>query len=211
MKVEYISHACLMIDTGDIRIVTDPWFAGPAYCGQWHVFPKPVNVERLHDADVLLISHGHEDHLHEPSLRLLDKDKTVFYPYFLYGGIKEYLESMGFQNVIECHPNKKYQLNRYTSVQYMTNELDSIILIESNGKICVNLNDALHADSEASIQLYTDMIKKKYPHIDILFCGFGGASYYPNTFHVSGKDDIEIGKLREQAFIHNFCNIVHTL
>ena len=34
MKVEYISHARLLIDTGDVRIATDPWFAGPAYSQQ---------------------------------------------------------------------------------------------------------------------------------------------------------------------------------
>jgi hypothetical protein len=40
VKVEYISHACLLIDTGEVRIATDPWFAGPAYSQQWYVFPK---------------------------------------------------------------------------------------------------------------------------------------------------------------------------
>ena len=31
MKIEYIGHACLLIDTGKIKIATDPWFYGPAY------------------------------------------------------------------------------------------------------------------------------------------------------------------------------------
>ena len=35
MNIEYVCHACLLIDTGDVKIATDPWFAGPAYCGQW--------------------------------------------------------------------------------------------------------------------------------------------------------------------------------
>jgi hypothetical protein len=53
MRVEYISHACLLIETADLKIVTDPWFNGAAYCGQWHVFPKPVNVDLLNDVDVI--------------------------------------------------------------------------------------------------------------------------------------------------------------
>src|SRR5262249_21149519 len=38
-----------------------------------------------------------------------------------------------------------------------------------------------------------------------------GASYFPNCFHLPGKDDVEIGRLREQAFVHNFCRIVKGL
>lgn len=28
MKIEYVCHACLLVDTGDIGIATDPWFSG---------------------------------------------------------------------------------------------------------------------------------------------------------------------------------------
>src|SRR5438045_2592651 len=45
MKVTYISHACLLIDTGVSTIATDPWFDGPAFCDQWNVFPKPTMSE----------------------------------------------------------------------------------------------------------------------------------------------------------------------
>ena len=34
MKVEYVCHACLLIETADLKIVTDPWFNGAAYCNQ---------------------------------------------------------------------------------------------------------------------------------------------------------------------------------
>ena len=43
MKVTYISHACLLIDTGKTLMATDPWFDGPAFCNQWNVFPRPVH------------------------------------------------------------------------------------------------------------------------------------------------------------------------
>lgn len=71
MKVEYISHACLLIDTVDLRLAFDPWFAGPAYSQQWHVFPQPINAQAVEAADVIAISHGHEDHFHAKTLRAL--------------------------------------------------------------------------------------------------------------------------------------------
>src|SRR5947207_10554388 len=82
MKVTYVSHACLLIETGESLITTDPWFDGPAFCGQWNVFPRPVDSDAAAAADVVLISHPHEDHLHEPTLRRMCKEpKKLFYPF----------------------------------------------------------------------------------------------------------------------------------
>ena len=68
MRIEFICHACLAVDVVGIRILTDPWFRGAAYCGQWHLFRKPVDTSKIKQVDVVLISHGHEDHLRAESL-----------------------------------------------------------------------------------------------------------------------------------------------
>ena len=208
MRVEYICHACLLIDTGDLKIVTDPWFAGPAYCGQWHVFPKPVNTEALSSADVILISHGHEDHFHAPSLEKLPKAARVFYPFSWFGGAKEYLGDLGFQDVTEAVTFKRYELTKKTSVTYIANSHDNLIVVESGGEVLVNANDALHAYPNSVIDFYLKVLREKWPRVDTLFCGFGGASYFPNTINVDGKNDREIGAIREQLFAHNFCRVV---
>jgi hypothetical protein len=211
MRIEYIGHACLLIDTGKIKIATDPWFYGPAYCGQWHIFPRPVNAAALNQIDVIALSHGHEDHLHAPSLEQLKGDKRVFYPYLWYGGTKEYLQSLGLSKITEATPYKSYRVDGETAITYSTNSLDSIIVIENKGETLVNINDALHSSSPDTISLFIEMIRDRWPRIDYLFCGFGGASYFPNCFHVPGKDDLAVGKLREQIFAHNFCRIVSGL
>src|SRR5689334_18648832 len=108
MRIEYISHACLLVETEDARVVTDPWFNGPAYCDKWYVFPKPIRTDFVDGVETVLISHGHEDHLHEPTLKLFPKNARVFYPYSFFGGAKEYIESMGFADVKECVTFKKY-------------------------------------------------------------------------------------------------------
>lgn len=207
MKVEYISHACLLIETEDLKIVTDPWFASAAYCNQWHVFPRPVNTEVLQDANVILISHGHEDHLHEDTLKLMPKQARVRYPYHFFGGAKEYIESLGFADVREVVTYKKHRLSPKTSVTFVVNGHDSIMVIESGGEVLVNVNDALHSSPEKVIDFYLAEIKKQWQKIDLLFCGFGGASYFPNTMHLEGKDDREIALVREQLFAHNFCRV----
>ncbi len=211
MKIEYISHACILIDTGDLRIATDPWLQDPTYCGQWHLFPKPVNGEKIKDVDVILISHGHEDHLHEETLRTFDKDIKIYYPYSFFGGAKEYIESIGFKDVTEAVTLKKYKLSDKTSVTFMINSHDSLMVIENENEVFVNVNDALHSSPEKVIDHYLAEIKRKWKKIDYVFCGFGGASYFPNTMHVKGKDDREISLVREQLFAHNFCRVVKGL
>jgi L-ascorbate metabolism protein UlaG (beta-lactamase superfamily) len=96
MKIEYISHSALLIDTGDIKILTDPWIKNSAYCDQWHLFPRPINAEIENEADVILFSHGHEDHLHHESLISLDKNSICYFPYTWQKGIKEYFKELGF-------------------------------------------------------------------------------------------------------------------
>ncbi len=211
MKIEYVCHACLVIETDDLRFATDPWFAGSANCGQWHIFPKPVNTEKLDNLDVILISHGHEDHLHEESLRKLPKTARVFYPYSFFGGAKEYIEKMGFRDVKEAVTLRKYNISGNTSVTFIVNSHDSMMVIESDGQVLVNVNDALHSYPEKVIDFYLDLIKEKWPKIDYVFCGFGSSSYFPNTMHLTGKDDYQIGLAREQLFVHNFCRIVESL
>lgn len=211
MKIEYICHACLFIETEDARIATDPWWAAPVFCDKWYVFPKPVNTSFTDKVDAILISHGHEDHLNEPTLSLFSKDAKVFYPYSYFGGAREYIEGMGFDDVRECVTFKKYRISEKTEVTFIINSHDSVMVIESGGKVVINANDALHSSSEKVIAFYVNEIKKRWPKVDVLFCGFGGASYFPNTMHLAGKDDYTTSLTREQLFVHNFCSIVKGL
>jgi hypothetical protein len=213
MKVTYVSHACLLIDTGTTRIATDPWFDGPAFCDQWNVFPKPTQADAAADASVYLISHPHEDHLHEPTLRrLCSQPKKVFYPFYWYPGTITWLRSLGLGEVVEARSWRSYSIDKNTNVTFIgAPGQNSIIVIEANGQVLVNVNDALHSESNALIDLYVGQIKRRWPRIDAVFCGFGGASYYPNALHAPAKDDHAIARLREQLFIHNFCRIAHGL
>lgn len=211
MKIEYICHACLLIETEDLRIATDPWTQGAAYCNQWFIFPKPVNQDQLQNIDTIFISHGHEDHLNEETLRTLPKDVRVFYPYSFFGGAKEYIESLGFKEVSECVTFKKYKVSEKTEVTFIINSHDSLMVIESGGKVLINVNDALHSSPEKVIDYYLDEIRRHWQKVDYVFCGFGGASYFPNAMHLKGKDDWEIGIVREQLFAHNFCRVVKGL
>lgn len=211
MKIEYICHSALLIETKDVKILTDPWLSGATYCNQWHLFPKPVNTDIAAQADVILISHGHEDHLHHDSLVTLNKKAKVFYPFQWQKGIREYLNSISYMDVTEAMTNKTYKLSATTSVTFIANALDSILVIEADGEVLVNINDALPANHKNIIKRFTKDIKARWPKIDYLFCGYGSAAYFPNTVHCEGKNDLEVAEAREQLFGDNFCFIVNDL
>ena len=213
MKVTYISHACLLIDTGKTLIGTDPWFDGPAFCDQWNVFPRPVQAAAAEAASVYLISHPHEDHLHEATLRrLCIKPKRVFYPFYWYPETITWLRSLGLGEVVEARSGRAHAIDEKTSVTFVgAPGQNSIIVIESDGEVLINVNDALHSEPNWLIDTYVRQIKRQWPKIDIVFCGFGGASYYPNALHAPAKNDRAMARLREQLFIHNFCRIAHEL
>lgn len=211
MKIEYICHACLLIETEDLRIATDPWTQGAAYCNQWFVFPKPVNADRLQTVDAIFVSHGHEDHLNDETLRTLPKTARIFYPYSFFGGAKEYIESLGYTEVNESVTLRTYKVSKETDVTFIINSHDSLMVIESGGEVLINVNDALHSSPEKVIDFYLEQIRERWKRVDYVFCGFGGASYFPNAMHLKGKDDWAIGIVREQLFAHNFCRVVKGL
>lgn len=211
MKITYISHATLLIEVDGLKIVTDPWLKGSAYCNQWFLFPKPSGIEQVFDADFVLYSHGHEDHLHPESLKLINKNTKIFYPYSWYDGAKPFFGECGFNNITEAVNEKTYKINKDTSVTYFSNNLDNVVVIEHKGKVIVNVNDALPSAPEAITRNIVAKIKKRWPHIDYVFSSYGGAAYFPNCIKFAGKDDMEIGKTRELFFLNNFCNFIKIL
>ena len=75
----------------------------------------------------------------------------------------------------------------------------------------INANDALHSSRRDLIHEYCRILRRRFPRIEYLFCGFGGASYFPNCIRVPGKDDIAVARARETFFLQNFALIAELL
>ena len=211
MRIEYLCHSCLYIETEETSLVIDPWIKGGAYLNQWQLFPKPVNTAMLDDVKNIVFSHGHEDHLHPESMQELPKEATIYFPFQWRKGVKEYLKEMSFNKVVEGVSFKKYSLSKDTSITFLGFALESVIVIEHKGKVIVNINDALNSHHENVVKMFLAEIKKRWTDIDYLFSGWSGAGYFPNTVHYKDKDDVEVAKIREQYFANNFCKSIQYL
>ncbi|HXD93426.1 MAG TPA: MBL fold metallo-hydrolase [Bacteroidia bacterium] len=210
MRIEYISHSCFVIETNDTKIAFDPWITGTAYKNQWHLFPKPIDTNIAKQADVLIISHGHEDHLHHESLKLIQKNAHVFFPFQWREGVVDYFKHLQFNTITEAVSFKTYA---YKDIQitYLGYSLESIIVVECEGYVIVNINDALNSNHETAVDFLLDKIKTRWPKIDFLLSGWSGAGYFPNKVHYKAKNDAEVARIREQYFCDNFCRFTKYL
>ncbi|MGH7911460.1 MAG: MBL fold metallo-hydrolase, partial [Candidatus Dormibacteraceae bacterium] len=103
MRITYLGHAGLFIETRHGTILSDPWF-NPAYFASW--FPFPANdgiaLDRIADPDFLYVSHLHYDHMDVRFLREhVNKSATVVLPAYPLPLLEERLRGLGFTSFLE--------------------------------------------------------------------------------------------------------------
>ena len=89
-KVTWYGHACFLIDTNGIRLLTDPFLSGNAM--------TPVQADIV-QADYILVSHGHGDHLGDTCAIARRTGATVISNF----EIQNWLVSQGIENVHAQH------------------------------------------------------------------------------------------------------------
>ncbi len=140
---ETIGNATLIAHDGAPVLVTDPWIEGSAYFGSWklsHEVP-PAQHAAARAARHVWFSHGHPDHLSSESLPLFS-DKQILLPDHVGGRIAHDLDRQGFR-VRVLRDREWVQLSPRVRVLCIADyNQDAILLIDVNGRLIVNLNDA---------------------------------------------------------------------
>ncbi|SFD19973.1 MBL fold metallo-hydrolase [Clostridium uliginosum] len=111
-SINWFGHATTVMNLSDKIIITDPVLSD--LLGYFkRVVDKPTYLQNI-KVDYILLSHGHMDHMHFPSLRKLNKDAIVIVP----KGYKKILKLLGFKNVFLLHPGEIYEDNNLRVTAY---------------------------------------------------------------------------------------------
>lgn len=211
MKITFIGHASMLVEVGGVTVLSDPWWRGPCFGAQWWNYPEPyLEVLDGRRIDYIYVSHGHHDHFHPGTLRTLSRDSKIL----VSRGTKlsPSIKELGFE-VFELDDEDVFELGpKGASCRVMgTYSHDTLMAITDGQEVCLNLNDALHAAPEAVQVEFVARLKKLFPRIDYVFCGYGVASHFPNCYVIPGKDREATAAHRQQYFNRQWVNLIAEL
>lgn len=200
MKVTYIGHSALLVETRGVRILSDPWWRGPCFGAQWWVWPRP-SLEPLEAApvDFVYISHGHHDHLHPGTLSTLAGRPTLLVAKSLdlAAGLHQ---TLGLP-VQEIDAEETIELAEgVTGGIWPTHGGDTLMWITDGDQVLVNANDALHSAPREVQERFVGQLKERFRRIDYFFCGFATASHFPNCYEMPGVDRVATARRRQHYF-----------
>lgn len=100
MKITMIGHATLLIETKDIRVLTDPVLQDPHQEGMLEIFPRRT-LTQIPEFDLLYLSHRHQDHFDLDTLAQLPRDIQVLLPDDPL--LMDAFQRLGYQHISKVH------------------------------------------------------------------------------------------------------------
>ncbi|MFJ3446585.1 MBL fold metallo-hydrolase [Streptomyces sp. NPDC086081] len=165
-----IDHACQLIEFGEIRVLTDPWFTQTAnyYAGE----PTHLTVAELGRVDAVVISHEHYDHCDLDSLVAggLDLGTPLIGP----GTVSSIARSKGFRDVRTVEAWEATSVGDLTVTatpgQHGVHEVTFVI--QAYGRTVFFGGDSLRVPE-------LDLIPERFGHIDLALLPTNGLCVRP--------------------------------
>lgn len=140
---ETVGNATLIAYDQRPVLVTDPWIYGEPYFGSWDLPYEipPDQMDAIAWSEYVWFSHGHPDHLNEPSLRELT-DKKILLPDHEGGRIASQMREAGLN--VQILPTKQWvQLSPKIRVLCVPDmNQDAVLVIAMGNHVIINLNDS---------------------------------------------------------------------
>ncbi|MBZ5739200.1 MBL fold metallo-hydrolase [Nocardioides mangrovi] len=103
LALTWWGHAAATVTVGGTRVALDPLLGDHLFHLHRYTAPPPAEAA---DADVVLVSHLHHDHLHLPSLQLFGADVPILVP----RGGESLLRGLGADRVVPVAPGEVHDV-----------------------------------------------------------------------------------------------------
>lgn len=176
IRIRYFGHACLLIETRDVSILTDPVISYdyPSEVFRYTIADLPNRI------DYVLITHNHQDHLSlETLLRLRHRIGNIIVPRSGSGNIadpsiKWALHHVGFRNVAEIAEFEELDIpdGVITAVPFLGEHADLNICSKTGYVVELNKYRVMCVADSNNVEpkLYA-LVKEICGDVDLLFAG----------------------------------------
>ncbi len=182
MKIKWINHAGFLIESGNTRLVCDPWIEGTAFDNGWKLLsPTAFQYTDFENITHIWFSHEHPDHFSPMNIKKIAPEVrsqiTVLYQTTDDKKVVEFCKKAGFKSVVELPPSKWYSVAPDFEVMNQNDkDGDSWLAVNAEGLKLFNLNDVVSYRTDAALQRLEQLVGK----IDVLFTQFSYASWVGN-------------------------------
>lgn len=191
MRITFLGHAGLFVETAGASILCDPWF-NAAYFESWFPFPDNscLDVAAFSEPTYLYVSHQHKDHFDRRFLaEHVSKATTVVLPDFPLPLLRAELEAIGFERFVQTSEGAPVDLdgvrmNVFTATEPSDGPLGDSCLVVDDGYVRVfDQNDARPADLDGVLALGP---------FEAHFLQFSCAVWYPAAYRFPPEEMREL-------------------
>lgn len=181
MKIEFVNHASYIVQTGEVRLIADPWIEGRAFNQGWDLLCETkFTYEDFKDITHIWFSHEHPDHFYPPNIKKIPEEYRreiiVLFQETADKKVVNFCKKMGFKDVVELVQDTPLEI--VPDVKLMCNVWthgDSYLYMEADGEKLLNLNDCIVLTEEDVIS-----VGEKIGPVDLLLTQFSLSAWEGN-------------------------------
>ena len=181
MKFEFVCHASLTLETGSVRLLSDPWLTGTAFDNGWALLSEPtIGPDYFRSITHLWYSHEHPDHFSPATIAMIPEevrsDITVLFHRSDDQKVLDYCRKKGLTSQIEIADGNTVDISddvRVTCGRH--GQDDSWLLVDDGDLRVLNLNDCQVNTLEEAKRLHAQI-----GDVDVLLTQFSISSWDGN-------------------------------
>jgi L-ascorbate metabolism protein UlaG (beta-lactamase superfamily) len=201
VAITWIGHASFLVQFTDLNVLIDPNFANWLFLLK-RLKRSGLRLKDLPPIDLVLLTHGHFDHFHKPTLRRLPHPKIAVMPW----GMGDLAYNLGFGRIVELEWWESFSHRNWTVTLTPCRHWGARVLGDRHrgygGFVLEHQGRSLyHAGDSAYFEGFKEIGRNCAPEIALLPIG----AYHPASFrrvHMGPDEAIRVFKdLRAQWFV----------